>query len=53
LFGTNLEPEETITSISKRFKLPSKGGSNKGSGKGSSASSMVQNIIQSIKDLLP
>lgn len=53
LYGTNLEPEETITSISKRFKLPSKGGSNKGGAKANSASSMVNNIIQSIKDLLP
>jgi len=53
LYGANLEPEETITSISKRFKLPTKSGSNKAGGKGSSASSMVNNIIQSIKDLLP
>ena len=53
LYGANLEPEETITSISKRFKLPTKSGSNKAGGKGSSASSIVNNIIQSIKDLLP
>lgn len=49
LHGASLEPDESLSSISKRFKLPGKGGS-----KAKDVSSgMMQKIIQGIKDLLP
>lgn len=50
LYGSHLEPDESISSISKRFKMPTKGGA---SNAAKNASGMLDKVIQSIKDLLP
>lgn len=49
LFGSNLEPDESISSLSKRLKIPS----GKGGNTVNAASGIVQKIIQGLKDLLP
>jgi len=48
LFGASSETDETMGSISKRFKIPGKGGNT-----ANTAGNVVQKIIQTIKDLLP
>lgn len=50
LFGTNQEPDESISSISKRLKIPSGKNASKAANAGSA---LVQKVIQGIKDLLP
>ncbi len=49
LRGANLEPEESLSSLSKRFKISGKGAGNAAN----MAGGMMQKMLQSIKNLLP
>jgi cell division protein FtsA len=52
LFGAHAEPDESMSSISKRLKMQTKGSGQSGN-IGNVANNVIQKVIQSVKDLLP